>query len=64
MPVRVKKTRKNKNIEHFHVSTKRENVLACALSDKNSRQNTSALRKALGVRGFPERLIGAAAATL
>jgi hypothetical protein len=26
MPVRVKKMRKNKNLEHFHVSTKRENA--------------------------------------
>jgi hypothetical protein len=28
IPVRVKKMRKNKNLEHFHVSMKRENALA------------------------------------
>jgi hypothetical protein len=28
MPVRVKKTRKNKKLEHFHVSMKYENALA------------------------------------
>jgi hypothetical protein len=30
IPVRVKKMRKNKNLEHFHVSMKRENALGMA----------------------------------
>jgi hypothetical protein len=29
-PVRVKKMRENKNLEHFHVSMKRENALGMA----------------------------------